>query len=246
MKAGIQHSVETSSLYIDQVFHLLRDSIVLGELPPGRSVRQGELADRLGVSRQPVSHALQLLKQQGLVRATGRQGVEVVPIDLEYIVHLYRARIALEKMAVMLATSRVRNGQALVEQTDALETALSVGQQACSIAVPTLSTLVKADARFHTALYRLSGNPVIEQIMSTQWPHLMRSMMTTYLGEGDVPIRAWDEHGLITQTVLSGDVSEAQRLITKHLHRAGSDAYRRLQVVLRSNQNKGDFNGTQR
>lgn len=232
MESRIQNSVEAQPQYIDQVFQLLLDSIVLGELQPGQRVRQSELADRLGVSRQPVSHALQLLKQQGLVREAGKQGVEVAPIDLEHIVHLYRARTALEGMAVMLATRRVRDKQALPEQTNELQLALSVGIEACSAANPTLPALVKADARFHNALYRLSDNPVIEQMMSAQWPHLMRSMMATYLDEGDVLTRAWEEHGLIAPAVLAGDVGEAQELITKHLERAGSDAHRRLRVVL--------------
>lgn len=236
MEFGIQHSVEAQPQFIDQVFRLLIDSIVLGELKPGQRVRQGELAERLGVSRQPVSHALQLLKQQGLVRETGKQGVEIAPIDLHYIVHLYRARTALEGMAVLLATRRIRDGQASPAQIEELEIALATGKEACGAANPTLPALVKADARFHNALYRLADNPVIEQMMAAQWPHLMRSMMATYLGEGDVPTRAWEEHGLIARAVIAGEVDEAQDLITRHLDRAGSDAQRRLPAVLDARQ----------
>ncbi|MFF6783894.1 GntR family transcriptional regulator [Streptomyces sp. NPDC012510] len=45
-------------LLSDEVFHRLRDSIVRGELAPGEKVRDGELAERLGLSRTPVREAL--------------------------------------------------------------------------------------------------------------------------------------------------------------------------------------------
>jgi len=41
-------------------------------LPPGHRIRQNELAEKLGVSRQPVSHALHLLHRQGLVAESGQ------------------------------------------------------------------------------------------------------------------------------------------------------------------------------
>ena len=40
-----------------------------------------DFAERLNVSRQPVSHALRLLKRQGLVVEHGRRGLSVAPID---------------------------------------------------------------------------------------------------------------------------------------------------------------------
>ena len=53
---------------IEQVHARLVDAIADGTLPPRRAAHPGgEVAERLSVSRQPVSHALQLLRRQGLV-----------------------------------------------------------------------------------------------------------------------------------------------------------------------------------
>lgn len=46
---------------IDQVYSRILEAISDRTLEPGRRIRQNELADKLGVSRQPVSHALHLL-----------------------------------------------------------------------------------------------------------------------------------------------------------------------------------------
>jgi DNA-binding transcriptional MocR family regulator len=52
---------------IDQVYTRILDAIVDRTLLPGQRITQNELAEKLGVSRQPVSHALHLLHRQGLV-----------------------------------------------------------------------------------------------------------------------------------------------------------------------------------
>ena len=220
------NSIADDPLYIDQVYGRLLESISLGELKPGERVRQSALADRLGVSRQPISHALQLLKHQGLVRDAGRQGVEVAPIDADRVLHLYEARVPLEACAASLAATRVREGVADPRDVAALSTALADGRRQAREGAP-LAVLARADSVFHAALYRLSGNPVIEQMMSGQWPHLMRSMLAV-LDDRPTRTRAWEEHAQITAFVLAGDARAAAGIVTRHLQRAGRDLHAQL------------------
>jgi DNA-binding GntR family transcriptional regulator len=217
---------EEHSLYIDRVYLRLLESISLGELRPGERVRQSALAARLGVSRQPISHALQLLKHQGLVRDAGRQGVEVTPVDAGRVLHLYEARTPLEACAASLAATRVRAGVAAADDVAALSAALAAGSRAAREGA-SLALLARADSDFHAALYRLSGNPVIEQMMAGQWPHLMRSMLAVLDDQG-TPARAWEEHAQITAFVLAGDAASAADVVTRHLVRAGRDLHERL------------------
>lgn len=98
--------LSSSPILVDQVYQRLMTAIADRTLPPGRRIRQGELAASLGVSRQPISHALQLLKHQGLVRDFGRQGLEVAPMDPDRIRHLYGVRSALDELAVRDAAAR--------------------------------------------------------------------------------------------------------------------------------------------
>ena len=67
----------------DQVYGRILEAITDRTLPPGRRITQNELAERLGVSRQPVSHALHLLHRQGLLAESGRRGFEVTQLDPE-------------------------------------------------------------------------------------------------------------------------------------------------------------------
>ena len=58
------------SLLRDDVYVRLRDAIVDGTFTPGEQLRDGDLAQWLGVSRTPVREALQRLERAGLVEVS--------------------------------------------------------------------------------------------------------------------------------------------------------------------------------
>ncbi|MBI5321757.1 GntR family transcriptional regulator [Bradyrhizobium sp.] len=207
---------------IDQVYARILEAIIDRSLPPGQRIRQNELADRLGVSRQPVSHALHLLHRQGLVAESGRRGFEVIRLDPERIRQLYEVRGAIDALAARLAASRAR--------TDAsgrarLEAALEAGR---SISARTpLTELIARDVDFHRAIYALSGNPAIEEMIAPHWPHMRRSMATV-LAEFDYRENAWSEHEAIAGHVLSGNAPAAEAAALAHALGAGRMTEERL------------------
>src|ERR1700722_4799877 len=91
---------------IAQVYARILDATTDRTLPPGHRIRQNELAEKLGVSRQPVSHALHLLHRQGLVAESGRRGFEVTRLDPKRIRQLYEVRGAVDALAAPDAAQR--------------------------------------------------------------------------------------------------------------------------------------------
>ncbi|WP_366145189.1 FCD domain-containing protein [Bradyrhizobium sp.] len=142
-------------------------------LDPSASIRQNELAEKLGVSRQPVSHALHLLHRQGLVAESGRRGFEVTRLDPERIRQLYEVRGAIDALAARLAARRADGAERAQ-----LEAALHAGR-AIDRRTP-LSERIALDVDFHRAIYRFAGNPAVEEMMAPQWPHMRRSMATAH------------------------------------------------------------------
>src|SRR5258705_2238249 len=105
---------------IDQVYARILEAIIDRTLPPGHRIRQNELAEKLGVSRQPVSHALHLLHRQGLVAESGRKGFEVTELNPRRIRQLYEVRGAIDALAARLAAGRGQtdpSGRAPLEAT---------------------------------------------------------------------------------------------------------------------------------
>lgn len=213
---------------IDQVYARILEGIADHSLPPGHRIRQNELADRLGVSRQPVSHALHLLHRQGLVAESGRKGFEVTRLDPVRIRQLYEVRSAIDALAARLAAGRAtRDPQARA----ALEAALDAGR---SIDDTTpLATLIARDVDFHRAIYRLSGNPAIEEMIAPQWPHMRRSMATV-LGELDYRVSAWSEHETIGAHILQGDADTAEAAARAHAITVGCMTEERLKETSRA------------
>ena len=69
------------SLLRDDVFRRLRDAIVDGTFQPGEQLKDGELAEWLGVSRTPVREALLRLGTSGLVVALPGRSTTVSAIN---------------------------------------------------------------------------------------------------------------------------------------------------------------------
>jgi DNA-binding GntR family transcriptional regulator len=200
---------------IDQVYERILAAITDRTLPPGHRIRQNELAEKLGVSRQPVSHALHLLHRQGLVAESGRRGFEVTRLDPKRIRQLYEVRGAIDALAARLAAQRAGSDAAGRAR---LEAALRAGR---AIDKRTkLAELITLDVDFHRAIYRLADNPAIEEMIAPQWPHMRRSMATV-LAELDYRANAWTEHEIIAAHVLAGDAKAAESSALAHAMSAG-------------------------
>lgn len=209
----------------------LRKAIMSGELAPCAPVAQEELAERLGVSRQPISHALILLKHEGLVVDRGRKGQMVAPIEPEKLRDMYQVRGSLDRLAARLSASQLID---VSEAKRQLASIFSDGKKAIKSA--DINQLVDADVAFHQLLHVLSGNPEIVATAKTSWPHMVRSMRAVL--EGHVGWAAvWAEHKAISDAVITGDIELAGALAEKHTQEAGEDTY---QCLLRQqNSNTG-------
>ena len=210
---------------IDRAYERLVEAIADGTLTPGQHIRQEELGRALGVSRQPISHALQLLKQQKLVEENGRRGLIVSEIDPDRVRDLYQVRSALDALAARLAAERVARRVIAAQQQQMAESALAAGL-ALPLDAPVLA-FIQADVAFHTVLYRLSGNRTIEDTVAVQWPHLKRSMGAVLDDPEQRPL-VWTEHRDILRCILAGDPAGAERAARGHTDRAGAETARRL------------------
>jgi len=210
---------------IDQVYGRILEAIIDRTLPPGQRIRQNELAERLGVSRQPVSHALHLLHRQGLVAESGRRGFEVTQLDPQRIRQLYEVRGAIDALAARLAAARSKLDAAGRAR---IEAALRAGR-AIDRTTP-LARLIALDVDFHSAIHALSGNPAIEEMIAPQWPHMRRSMATV-LAELDYRESAWTEHEAIAAHILAGNAKAAEEAALAHAQTAGRLTEERLKAI---------------
>lgn len=204
----------------EQVHDALLAEINAGRLAPGERIVQEQIAQALGVSRQPVQQALLLLRRQGVLRDAPGRGLEVAPLDPDQVEHMYDMRAVVEGLAARRAAETAaeraaRQGPALIE----------AGRKA--VAAGSVPKMIAADMRFHEFLYALSGNPLIASAMNAHWMATQRVMGEVLLRD-ETPRDIWDQHAAILDAVAAGDGERAERLARQHITQAAGFMVARL------------------
>ena len=84
----------------EQIFTLVRDRIIAGQLPAEAPIRQDALAAELGVSKIPLREALARLEQDRLLVSYANRGFFVRPLSADEAEEVYALRLRLEPEAV--------------------------------------------------------------------------------------------------------------------------------------------------
>lgn len=212
--------IESTPDLVDQVYRSLLDAISEGSLAPGQRITQEDIAQQLAVSRQPVLQALRLLKKDGFVLDAPGRGVQVAPLDADWIAKVYQVRGALDALATRLAAGhRFRIDPQLIAQ----------GRKAAR--GKNVKAMIDADMAFHNAIYAASQNPLIEQSAQLHWRHLRR-VMGAVLQSSKQREAVWDEHQAIAEAIAAGDARRAVQLIDHHSQQASENLAQRLSHVL--------------
>jgi DNA-binding GntR family transcriptional regulator len=192
---------------VDQVYAVMRERILEGELARGARLRQEALAEELGVSRTPLREALRRLAAEGLVEFLPNRGVQVTDLSPEAVRAAYEARLALEPGAARLAATRRPPAElaAMHEAVRVQRGADGHGAYAASRA-------------FHLALVRASENQYLIRLGEALWvPGIAQAI---YERQPDTPDRRRTdiaEHERIAAAVEAGDGGLAETLTREHI-----------------------------
>ena len=122
-RRGPVHEGKVETAY-QRVTGLLRGEILNGDIPLGGWLRMTAIAERFGVSVQPVREALQQLEGEGLVEMIPNHGARVREIDRNRLVYSHEIGEALEsflarQFAEEASLSSLRKLEALQLEHDA-------------------------------------------------------------------------------------------------------------------------------
>ena len=182
------------------MYDVLKGAIVQGTLHPGERLRDGEIAERLEVSRMPVREALRRLADEGLVVAEASRWTKVAPIDVGAAERVYPIIWSLESLAVQLAPTWP--AAALEDMRTAnrdLERALDAGDPVAASS---------ADDAFHDVILREAGNPELTTIVHDMKVRIRR-IEVAYFGGTTTGERSCREHAAVIEALAAGDISAA-------------------------------------
>ncbi|HKE63200.1 MAG TPA: GntR family transcriptional regulator [Micromonosporaceae bacterium] len=193
-------AVLSRSLLRDDVYVRLRDAIVDGTFAPGEQLRDGELAQWLGVSRTPVREALLRLGQAGLVVVAPGRSTVVSTLD---------ARAAHDAQAVVAAMHELAVATAvpLLTRADLAQMREANARFDAAIATGDVDAALAADDEFHGIPVRAAGNAAVVAVLEQFTPlvrRLERIRFASLAGRGSVA-----RHTRMVDLCEQGDVAAA-------------------------------------
>jgi DNA-binding GntR family transcriptional regulator len=215
--SGVSTTISAPRLHrsstIDEVASLLRADIVSGELAPGTQLREVALAGSIGVSRPSLREALQVLRQEGLVRHEPHRGTFVTTIGPEEIVDIYQVRRVLEGSAGRAC--RTAGAAEIAGVSEAFD-------ELAEITGGDDFDVIGADLRFHQSIVALLGSPrldaVFDSVVTALRPCLV---LLSREASGTTIMRpeSLAEHEAMADAIAARKGREAERLLTAHIDR---------------------------
>jgi DNA-binding GntR family transcriptional regulator len=198
------------------VVERIKGAIETGALRAGSAIGQQELADRLGVSRQPIRQALPLLIAEGWIQSLPNRRLLVRELATEEVDEIFAVRRLLEPVA--LTASIEHATPAMLRR---VKFALTEYEEA-----DTPAELESADVDFHDALYSCCENTTLLRLIE----QLRRSLKRVYeLKPAGSALRkkAIAEHRKLAVLCEQGDARAASAALLAHLDEAQA-AMRRI------------------
>lgn len=214
--------VNNHSNLSESVYEMIKLRLLGGQLASGTRLIEKVVAAQLGVSRTPVREALSKLEEEGLVEIISHHGTLVADISSKDIEEIYQIREALESLAVKLALPHLssRKLQELARLHEDCRHFLEKGD---------LYPFIKVDKACHNLLVRLSNNKRLIHLMGNlnDQTRLGRPEPFSIPGRAE---KALEEHLIIIEAILEGDVRRAEDLVKQHNRNAKDNVLRCLKM----------------
>lgn len=170
----------------DDVYTRLRDAIVEGELAPAEVLRDGDIAEQLGVSRTPVREAILKLTESGLVTSVPGRSTIVAEVDMAAVRDAQMVVAAMHRLAVTGAVGRLsaEDLRRMRAANDRFEEALADGDVDAALA---------ADDELHAVPVQTCGNRALASVLEQFTPvvrRLERLRFSTHAGRDSVHLHA--------------------------------------------------------
>lgn len=145
----------------------LRRRIILGDLEPGATLKDTEIAAQIGLSNTPVREAFVKLAAEGLVEIIPNKSKRVTPIDCHAMVDLLMVQSHLWELGYQWGGKHIGESELvkLKRCVDTQRVAMSAGE---------VLTAVNASQEFHLVLMEASGNQELVRVSVDRMPLIQR------------------------------------------------------------------------
>ncbi|MCX7780306.1 MAG: GntR family transcriptional regulator [Negativicutes bacterium] len=199
----------------EYVYRLLKINIINLTLPPGQSISEQEIADRLNVSRTPIREAFIKLAQENLLDILPQKGTYVSLIDIDQVAESKFVRETLEREVVQQAC-RNFPAEALLELHS------NVMLQELCINEKNYHKFFELDEKMHGTIFKCCKKARTWTMMQQMNSHYNRVRMLNLVVGFDWD-QLIDQHKELVRAIREQDAALAKATIEKHLNKVAID-----------------------
>ncbi len=196
----------------EQIADVLREQILLGQLPPGKNIPERETAAALGVSRTPLREGLLVLESEGLIEMSPSKSPVVANPSFVEVSHLLLVQSALEGLAGECACDAASQ-----DEIDRIEAKHRM--MLANVEEPDQIKFFQIDMSFHEAIVASTKN---SSLIKTHKQYHSRLWRVRFLSARDRSARdkAMIDHGRIVEGLRLRDKEQVSGEMRDHLRRA--------------------------
>lgn len=185
----------------DEVYGIISDWIITGELAPESKININNLAKILNTSRTPVREAILRLENEGLVISKANRRTIVAPINLDELSYTYSVVASLEALALEQAFPKI--DKEFIDHLEVLNQKLHD-----ALNYDDKIRLIEIDNEFHDSIINLSGNYEIPPIIDSLKKKLRRAELS-YFKDVDRKTSTYLEHENLIEYLRNNDIDKA-------------------------------------
>ncbi|MBV8349240.1 MAG: GntR family transcriptional regulator [Mycolicibacterium sp.] len=193
----------------------VKELILSGVLPGGELISEGEIADRMSVSRTPVREAFLRLEAEGWMRLYPKRGALVVPIADGEAEQVLEARHLVEAHSARVVMDSATGPGELVAGLRA-----NLEAQRAAAAAEAVTDFALLDADFHRLIVRAGGNTLLERFYSGLRER-QRRMTANSIREGKTWFeRVIADHEHLVELIAGCDADGFDAAVREHMSSA--------------------------
>lgn len=193
----------------EQVYGIIKTSILNLELKQGDALVEATLAKKLGTSKTPIREALKMLEKERLVVIVPYKGAVVASLDPQDIKAIFQTRAALEGMLARLASRDLTD-----EQIKEMRSIQKKSEEA--LAAGNLSLAASEGTRVHQYMIQTMNHKYISPILVNLADHLERFFKAVEQIPGRVA-QSIVEHGKLVELIAQRNPDAAQLAVISHM-----------------------------
>lgn len=192
-----------------QLYNSIKEDIIKGNYSPSESLKEVDLSNQYGVSRNTVKKCLLMLEKEGLIIIEPNKGAKVRSYSLDEVLEFLELRAFLEGFITKLAVpafdaSKIK----LLEDTFAVMSDHFEKNE--------LIEYSKGNQKFHKIIHDVCPNQLAVEVITSLKNQMSKYNTKTILIPGRSN-QSFNEHSAILNAIKDKDAESAKSLMIKHI-----------------------------